>query len=85
MVDPVDEALRALLSAIPGSRDDAAMDCVIDGLRQHRSPEKYVQRGTLLLRHARAIKCEKSKQKGPQIAAHVAEKLLRYHEDMAKT
>jgi hypothetical protein len=86
MADADDLVIGALLAAIPAAPlapDDAAIAAVHDALHGLRRPERYLSRGDLLLKHARAIKKERGKGKGKALAKHVVERLRRYHEDLS--
>jgi hypothetical protein len=82
--DVEDEQLRLLLSALPSASDPIDGHCaeLLAAVVAISPREKYTQRGTLLMGHARAIKCERAKAFNA-VAPHIEERIQRFHEDYA--
>jgi hypothetical protein len=79
-----DAALADIINAVhllePPDLHDQQMEAIIDAVQEIAVPEKYVRRGTLLLKHARAIKKERSQNRSV-LPPHVLERLERLHQD----
>jgi hypothetical protein len=84
MADALDAQLGDLLAALPEVADplDAQLADILAAAHAVRPRERYTQRGTLLLDHARQIKSERS-QSRKTVAPHILDRIERFHQDYA--